>query len=442
MFEDAAKKYCKKKSKSEGMKIEHVIGREILDSRGNPTVEVDVILKNGILGRASVPSGASTGINEALELRDGDKSRYMGKGVQKAVANVQKIEKAIKGKFVTSQFELDELMINLDGTPNKSKLGANAILGVSLAIARAASNGLELPIFEYIGGNYAVTLPTPMMNVLNGGAHAGWNTEFQEYMIAPTGAESFSDALRICAEIYHTLKGIVKEKGFPTTVGDEGGFAPALGSNEGALKLIVEAIEKAGYKPKDQVNICLDPASSEFYKNGKYELKSEGKSLSSQDMVNLYAELSQKYPIISIEDGLAQDDIEGWKTLTKKLGKNIQLVGDDLFVTNSKLLAQGIKDKTANSILIKLNQIGTLSETLATMEMARKAKYTSVVSHRSGESEDSTIADLSVATNAGMIKTGAPARTDRVCKYNQLLRIEEQLGKDAEYLGIKAFANK
>lgn len=442
MFEDIAKKYCKKNSVANGLKIAKVIGREVLDSRGNPTVEVDVITNNGTLGRAIVPSGASTGVNEAIELRDGDKSRYLGKGVQKAVANVAIIEKEIVGKPVTSQFEIDELMIKLDGTENKSKLGANAILAVSLAVARAAANGLKMPLFKYIGGKKASVLPVPMMNVLNGGAHAGWNTEFQEYMIAPTGAPNFKEALRWCAEVYHTLKGLVKAKGHPTTVGDEGGFAPALGNNEAALQLIVEAIEKAGYKPGEQINICLDPASSEFFEDGKYQLKSEGKSLTSEEMVNLYASLVEKYPIISIEDGVAENDWEGWKLITQKLGKKIQLVGDDLFVTNIKLLSKGIEEKVANSILIKLNQIGTLSETLLAIEMAKKAKYTSVVSHRSGESEDSTIADLVVATNSGMIKTGAPARTDRVCKYNQLLRIEEILGNDAKYLGIKAFANR
>lgn len=442
MFEDISKKFCKKNSKSAGMTIEKVIGREVLDSRGNPTVEVDVITKNGTLGRAIVPSGASTGIHEALELRDGDKSRYLGKGVQKAVANVSKIEAKIKGMPVTSQFEIDEAMLVLDGTENKSNLGANAILAVSLAAAHAAANGFGISLFKYIGGKKALTLPTPMMNVLNGGAHAGWNTEFQEYMIAPTGARSFKEALRMCAEVYHTLKSVVKAKGQPTTVGDEGGFAPALGTNEGALKAIVEAVEKAGYKPWEQINICLDPASSEFYKDGKYELKSEGRSLSSEEMVDLYEKLVTTYPIISIEDGLAQEDWEGWKLLTKRIGKKIQLVGDDLFVTNVKLLAKGIEEKAGNSILIKLNQIGSLSETLATMEMARKAKFTAVVSHRSGESEDTTIADLVVATNSGMIKTGAPARTDRVCKYNQLLRIEEELGSEAKYLGLEAFANK
>ncbi len=442
MFEQISKKYCKKNSSANGMKISKVKGREVLDSRGNPTVEVDVITNNGVLGRAIVPSGASTGTNEAIELRDGDKNRYLGKGVQKAVENVSIIEKEIVGKPVTSQFEIDELMIKLDGTENKSRLGANTILAVSLAVARAAANGLKMPLFEYIGGKKALVLPVPMMNVLNGGAHAGWNTEFQEYMIAPTGAPNFKEALRWCAEVYHTLKGLVKAKGAPTTVGDEGGFAPALGNNEAALQLIVEAIEKAGYKPGEQINICLDPASSEFYENGKYNLKSENKSLSSEEMVDLYSNLVGKYPIISIEDGLAENDWEGWKLLTQKLGKRIQLVGDDLFVTNIKLLSKGIENKVANSILIKLNQIGSLSETLLAIEMARKARYTSVVSHRSGETEDTTISDLVVATNSGMIKTGAPARTDRVCKYNQLLRIEEIIGSEAKYFGISAFANK
>ncbi|MFA5104689.1 MAG: phosphopyruvate hydratase [Candidatus Margulisiibacteriota bacterium] len=424
------------------MTIAKVIGREVMDSRGNPTVEADVITKNGTAGRAIVPSGASTGTNEALEMRDGDKSRYLGKGVLKAVANVSVIEKELIGKPVTSQFEIDELMIKLDGTDNKSKLGANAILAVSLAVAHAAANGIGIPLFKYIGGKKGVTLPVPMMNVLNGGAHAGWNTEFQEYMITPTGAPNFKEALRMCAEVYQTLKGVVKSKGQPTTVGDEGGFAPALGTNEGALKAIVEAVEKAGYKPGEQINICLDPASSEFFKDGKYVLKSEGKSLSSSEMVALYEDLCGRYPIISIEDGMAENDWEGWDLLTKRIGKKVQLVGDDLFVTNIKLLSQGIEKGAANSILIKLNQIGSLSETLLAMEMARKAKYTSVVSHRSGESEDTTIADLVVATNSGMIKTGAPARTDRVCKYNQLLRIEEMLGTEAAYRGMAAYANR
>lgn len=443
MFEEIAKKYCKKASKASGMVIEKVVGREVMDSRGNPTVEVDVITKNGTLGRAIVPSGASTGSNEALELRDGDKSRYLGKGVLKAVANVNDvIAPALKGKPVTSQFEIDELMINLDGTDNKSKLGANAILGVSLAVAHAAANGLGLPLFKYIGGKKGITLPVPMMNVLNGGAHAGWNTEFQEYMIAPTGASSFKEALRMCAEVYQTLKSVVKEKSQPTTVGDEGGFAPALGTNEGALKLIIEAIEKAGYKAGEQINICLDVASTEFFKNGKYELKSEGKSLSPAEMVELLEKLASSYPIISIEDGVAENDWEGWKLLTQKIGKKVQLVGDDLFVTNIKLLSKGIEEGVANSILIKLNQIGSLSETLLAIEMAKKARYTAITSHRSGESEDTTIADLVVATNSGMIKTGAPARTDRVCKYNQLLRIEEALGSEAAFKGLSAFANK
>ncbi len=442
MFQDLSKKFCKKSSKAQGMIIEKVFGREVLDSRGNPTVEVDVVTQNGTLGRAIVPSGASTGTNEALEMRDGDKSRYLGKGVLNAVANVTKIAAEIKGKPVTSQFEIDSLMLKLDGTDFKKNLGANAILAVSLAVARAASVGLGVPLYRYIGGKKAITLPVPMMNVLNGGAHAGWNTEFQEYMIAPTGAKSFKEGLRMCTEIYHTLKGVVKSKGQPTTVGDEGGFAPALGSNEGALKLIIEAIEKAGYKPGEQINICLDPASSEFFKEGKYELKSEGKSLTPVEMADFYVDLVSKYPIISIEDGMAENDWEGWKLITSKIGKKVQLVGDDLFVTNAALLSKGIEDEVANSILIKVNQIGSLSETLLTMEMARKAKYTSIVSHRSGESEDTTIADLVVATNSGMIKTGAPARTDRVCKYNQLLRIEEELGADAIYKGISAFANK
>lgn len=423
-------------------KIKAIIGREVLDSRGNPTVEVDVILNNGIKGSAIVPSGASTGSREALELRDGDKSRYLGKGVLKAVKNVSILAKKLVGMDPTKQEKIDRLMIELDGTENKSKYGANALLGISMAVAHAAAISEGLPLFKYLGGNKAITLPVPMMNVLNGGAHAGWSTEMQEYMIAPVGAKTFREALRIGTEVYHALKAVVKEKGYPTTVGDEGGFAPKTGSNEGNLKLIMEAIEKAGYKPKTDICICMDPASSEFFKNGKYELKTEGKNLTSAEMVDLYASWIEKYPIVSIEDGLAEGDWEGWKLLTDRLGKKIQLVGDDLFVTNPKILKEGIEKGVANSILIKVNQIGTLTETIEAINMAKKAGYTAVTSHRSGETEDATIADLAVALNTGQIKTGAPARTDRVAKYNQLLRIEEALGKKAKYLGIKAYANK
>ncbi|MCX5750648.1 MAG: phosphopyruvate hydratase [Candidatus Saganbacteria bacterium] len=436
-----AKKYFKSSKKSgAAYKIAKVWGREILDSRGNPTVEVDVWLKGGAFGRAEVPSGASTGSLEALELRDGDKNRYQGKGVLKAVANVNKIiAKALIGMNALDQIAVDNKMLKLDGTNNKSKLGANAILGVSLAVVKAAANALGLPLYVYIGGNQSVTLPVPMMNVLNGGTHADWSTEMQEYMIVPVGAKSFREALRMGAEVYHNLKKVVKEHGYPTTVGDEGGFAPHTGSNEGNLKLIVEAITKAGYKPGKDVCIALDPAASEFYKEGKYVLKTEKRSLTSEEMVDLYADWIKKYPIISIEDGLSEKDWEGWQILTRKLGGKIQLVGDDLFVTNKDIVKKGITFKVANAILIKLNQIGSLTETLETMELGFSADYRSVVSHRSGETEDTTIAHLVVATNAGQIKTGAPARTDRVCKYNELMRIEEELGSRAKYLGKAAF---
>lgn len=424
-------------------RIESIKGREILDSRGNPTVEVDVLLKDGTLGRAAVPSGASTGINEALELRDGDKSRYLGKGVLKAVANINNvIAPKLTGMTVHEQLKIDNLMLELDGTPNKSKLGANAILGVSLAVARAASIAYGVSLFKYIGGDKAAILPVPNMNVLNGGAHAGWNIELQEFMISPAGAKTFSDALRIGAEVYHTLKKVLKDRGLSTGVGDEGGFAPILGKNEMAVQVIIEAITKAGYVPGKDVYLSLDPASSGFYKDGKYVLKSEGKELSSEEMVGMYEEWVKKYPIISLEDGLAEEDWEGWKLLTKRLGDKIQLVGDDIFVTNPEFLKKGIKVKAANSILIKLNQIGTLSETLYTMEVANKAGYTYMTSHRSGETEDSTIADLAVATNSGQIKTGAPCRSERVAKYNQLLRIEEELGKKAKFIGLAGFNPK
>ncbi len=424
-------------------RIEGVKGREIMDSRGNPTVEVDVVLKDGTLGRAAVPSGASTGINEALELRDDDKSRYLGKGVLKAVANINNvIAPKVAGMPAHEQLKIDNLMLELDGTPNKAKLGANAILGVSLAVARAASIAYGVPLFKYIGGDKAEILPVPNMNVLNGGAHAGWNIELQEFMISPAGAKTFSESLRIGSEVYHALKKVLKDKGLSTGVGDEGGFAPILGKNEMAVQVIIEAIQKAGYVPGKDVCLSLDPASSGFFKEGKYVLKSEGRQLSSEEMVGMYEEWVGKYPIISIEDGLAEEDWEGWKLLTKRLGGKIQLVGDDLFVTNPEFLKKGIKEKAGNSILIKLNQIGTLSETLYTMEVAKKAGYTYMTSHRSGETEDSTIADLAVATNSGQIKTGAPCRSERVAKYNQLLRIEEMLGAKAKFIGLKGFNPK
>ncbi len=426
-----------------GAKIEKIHARQIMDSRGNPTVEVDVVLKDGTLGRAAVPSGASTGIHEALELRDKDDKRYLGKGVYTAVKNVNEIiAPKLIGLPVHKQLKIDNLILELDGTPNKSKLGANAILGVSLAVARAAANAYGISLFKYIGGDQAITLPVPNMNVMNGGAHAGWNYELQEFMISPAGAKNFDDALRIGAEVYQTLKKVLKDKGHSTAVGDEGGFAPKLTKNEEAIQVIMEAIEKAGYVPGKDIYIALDPASSEFYKDGKYDLKSEGKQLTSEEMVAMYSEWIEKYPIISIEDGLAEEDWTGWKHLTEKLGGKIQLVGDDLFVTNPEFLKKGIKQKVGNSILIKLNQIGTLSETLYTMEIADSAGYTYMTSHRSGETEDSTIADLAVATNSGQIKTGAPARSERVCKYNQLIRIEEELGSKAKYLGLAGYNPK
>jgi enolase len=423
-----------------GARIEKIHARQILDSRGNPTVEVDVILKDGTLGRAAVPSGASTGENEALELRDKDDKRYGGKGVYTAVKNVNEIiAPKVIGMPAHQQLKIDNLMLELDGTPFKSKLGANAILGVSLAVARAASLAYGVPLYKYIGGDKANLLPVPNMNVMNGGAHAGWNIELQEFMISPAGVKSFSDALRIGAEVYQTLKKVLKDRGLSTGVGDEGGFAPKLTKNEEALQVIMEAMEKAGYTPGKEVYLSLDPASSGFYKDGKYNLKSENRQLTSEEMVAVYEEWVGKYPIISIEDGLAEDDWDGWKILTERLGKKIQLVGDDIFVTNPDFLKKGIKQKVANSILIKLNQIGTLSETLYTMEIARDAGYTYMTSHRSGETEDSTIADLAVATNSGQIKCGAPCRSERVCKYNQLLRIEEELGNQAKFIGLAGF---
>jgi enolase len=422
--------------------IVDVMARELLDSRGNPTVEVDVILESGVLGRAAIPSGASTGEHEANELRDQDKNRFFGKGVQKAVKNVNDIiTEHIIGLDATDQIGIDQLMIDLDGTPNKSKLGANAILGVSLAIAKASAEALGLPLHQYLGGVNAKVLPVPMMNILNGGSHADNNVDLQEFMIVPAGAPSFSEALRMGSEIFHHLKKVLNSKGYNTAVGDEGGFAPDLKSNEEAIEVILEAIGKSGYKAGKGVFLALDPASSEFYdKNkNKYVLASESKELTADKMVAFYADWVKKYPIISIEDGMAEDDWDGWKVMTDELGDKIQLVGDDLFVTNTKRLAEGIKRGITNSILIKVNQIGTLTETLDAIELAHKAGYTSVISHRSGETEDSTIADLAVATNAGQIKTGSSSRSDRIAKYNQLLRIEELLADTAIYPGLSAF---
>ncbi|WP_016838680.1 phosphopyruvate hydratase [Ureibacillus thermosphaericus] len=425
--------------------ITQVYAREVLDSRGNPTVEVEVFTESGAFGRAIVPSGASTGEYEAVELRDGDKSRYLGKGVLKAVENVNTIiAEALENNYsVLDQVEIDNALIELDGTENKGKLGANAILGVSLACAHAAANYLDIPLYQYLGGVNAKQLPVPMMNILNGGAHADNNVDIQEFMIMPVGAESFRHALRMGAEIFHNLKAVLKEKGYNTAVGDEGGFAPNLNSNEEAIQVILEAIERAGYKPGEEVRIALDVASSELYnkEDGKYHLAGEGVVKTSEEMVDWYEELTSKYPIISIEDGLDENDWKGHKLLTERIGHRVQLVGDDLFVTNTKKLAQGIEQGVGNAILIKVNQIGTLTETLDAIEMAKRAGYTAIISHRSGESEDNTIADIAVATNAGQIKTGAPSRTDRVAKYNQLLRIEDQLGSTAQYLGIKSFYN-
>lgn len=422
-------------------KIKSVYAREILDSRGNPTVEVEVTTESGAFGRASVPSGASTGIYEAVELRDGDKARYLGLGVSKAVNNVNEIiAKEVTGKDVFDQRGIDYLMIELDGTENKGKLGANAILGVSLAVAKAAADSLRIPLYKYIGGANAHILPTPMMNIINGGAHADNNVDFQEFMIMPVNAPSFKEAIRIGAEVFHSLKKVLKAKGLNTAVGDEGGFAPNLASNEEAIQTILEAIEKAGYKPGVDVKLAMDVASSEFYKDGKYTLPGENnKTFTSKELVDFYVELCSKYPIISIEDGLDQDDWEGWAYLTEKLGKKVQLVGDDFFVTNTKRLKMGIEKGLANSILIKVNQIGTLTETLEAIEMAQKANYTAVVSHRSGETEDTTIADIAVATNAGQIKTGSASRTDRIAKYNQLMRIEDELKSQSDYAGMNAF---
>ena len=420
--------------------IVDVIGREILDSRGNPTVEADVLLESGVMGRAAVPSGASTGSREAIELRDGDKTRYLGKGVLKAVEHVNtEICEAIIGLDVEDQAFLDRTMIELDGTENKSRLGANAILAVSMAIARAAAEESGLPLYRYLGGAGPMALPVPMMNIINGGAHANNSIDMQEFMIIPLGAKSFREALRYGAEVFHTLKKLLDGKGMTTTVGDEGGFAPNLESNEVALKLIVEAIEKAGFMPGADIAIGVDCASSEFYKDGLYHIEAEGLKLTSAQFTDYLAAWCDKYPIISIEDGMAEGDWDGWAVLTQRLGKNIQIVGDDLFVTNAKILREGIQKKIANSILIKVNQIGTLSETFEAIETAKRAGYTSVISHRSGETEDSTIADLAVATNALQIKTGSLSRSDRMAKYNQLLRIEEELGSMASYPGRDAF---
>ena len=423
--------------------IEAVTAHEILDSRGNPTVQVEVLLMGGAAGTAAVPSGASTGAHEAVELRDGDKARYGGKGVLKAVANVNDaISEALVGLDATDQTMLDEVMIQLDGTPNKSKLGANAMLGVSLAIARAAAVACNQPLYRYLGGVHARTLPVPMMNILNGGKHADNSTDMQEYMILPVGAPSFREALRMGSEVYQSLKKVLHDRKLNTNVGDEGGFAPTLGSNREALEILIAAIEKAGYQPGVDICLGLDPASTEFYQDGKYVLAKEGRTLTSREMVDLYAQWTSEYPIISIEDGLAEDDWDGWSLLRERLGSRVQLVGDDLFVTNTERLKRGISERSANSILIKLNQIGTLTETMAAVEMAKRASFSAVISHRSGETEDTTIADLVVATNAGQIKTGAPARSERVAKYNRLLLIEEELGSEtATYAGFSAFYN-
>jgi enolase len=422
--------------------IKSVKAREILDSRGNPTLEVEVELKDGTIGVAAVPSGASTGKYEAVELRDGDISRYNGKGVLKAVANVNKtIAKAIAGMSVTDQSAIDNTLIKLDGTPDKSRLGANAMLGTSLAVAHAAASLNGVPLYIYLGGDGAYALPVPMMNILNGGKHAENSTDLQEFMVMPAGAKSFSHALQMGAEVYHALKKVLKGKGLNTNVGDEGGFAPSLPSNKDAVEAILAAIESAGYKPGKQCYIALDPAASEFYENGKYVLAKEGKTLTPAEMVDYYVKWCSDYPIISIEDGMAEDDWAGWQLLTEKLGKKVQLVGDDLYVTNVSRIAKGIEMKASNAVLIKLNQIGTLTETLEAIKIAKKAGWTAVVSHRSGETEDTTISDLAVGLNTGQIKTGAPARSERTAKYNRLLRIEEELGTAADYAGMNAFYN-
>lgn len=424
--------------------IVSVYGREILDSRGNPTIEVEVVLEDGSMGRAGIPSGASTGVYEAVELRDGDKSRYMGKGVLTAVKNVNEIiAPEIVGMDALDQVAIDKTMIALDGTPNKAKLGANAILGVSIAVAKAAAVSRNMPLYQYIGGTNGKTLPTPMMNILNGGSHADNNVDIQEFMVMPVGAPNFREALRMGAEVYHALKGVLNKRGLATGVGDEGGFAPNLASNEEAIQVIMESIEKAGYKPGKDFMLAIDAAASSFYskEKGKYVLEGEGVEMTSEELVNYYEKLVDKYPIISIEDGHDEEDWAGFKMMAERVGKKCQIVGDDLFVTNTERLSRGIKEKAANSILIKLNQIGTLTETLDAIEMAKRAGYTAVVSHRSGETDESVIADLAVAVNAGQIKTGAPARIDRVAKYNQLLRIEEMLDDVAVYAGMDAFYN-
>ncbi|MCJ7624828.1 MAG: phosphopyruvate hydratase [Anaerolineaceae bacterium] len=426
--------------------IESITGQQILDSRGNPTVEVEVVLLDGSIGRAAVPSGASTGTHEAIELRDGDKSRYMGKGVTKAVRNVNtEIAEALFGWDALEQRAIDLTIIALDGTPNKSRFGANAILGTSLAIAKAAANSLGLPLYRYIGGIYAHILPVPMMNILNGGAHTGWqSTDVQEFMIMPLGAPSLSEGIRWGAEIYHTLKTVLKTRGYATLVGDEGGYAPALKTNAEAVEVILEAIEKAGYKPGEQIMLALDPAASEFFdsESGLYNLRSEGKKLTSDEMVDFWVDWVEKYPIISIEDGFAEDDWDGFIRFTKEVGDRVQVVGDDLLVTNPNRIRRGIADKAANALLVKLNQIGSLTETIEAVELCHRAGWRTVTSHRSGETEDTTIADLAVALSTGQIKTGAPARSDRVAKYNQLLRIETELGDMAEYAGWKAFGRE
>jgi enolase len=424
--------------------IEDIIAREIMDSRGNPTVEVEVFVEGGFVGRAAVPSGASTGIFEAVELRDGDKERYLGKGVSKAVENVNtEIAEEVVGMNVLDQVSIDKAMIELDGTPNKGRLGANAILGVSLACAKAAADALGMSLYQYIGGTNAKVLPVPMMNILNGGAHASNNVDIQEFMIMPIGAQSFKNALQMCAEVFHNLKKVLNEAGHTTAVGDEGGFAPNLSKDEEALDVIVEAIKRAGYKPGDDFRVAIDAASSEWYneEDGKYHLPKSGAVKTKQEIVQFWADLVNKYPIISLEDGVGEDDWEAWKLLTDTIGYKVQLVGDDLFVTNTERLEKGINLGVANSILIKVNQIGSLTETLDAIEMANRAGYTAVVSHRSGETEDTTIADIAVAVNAGQIKTGAPSRTDRVAKYNQLLRIEEELAETAQYRGLKTWFN-
>jgi enolase len=425
------------------MKIRKVYAREILDSRGNPTIEVDVVLDRDILGRAAVPSGASTGSHEALELRDGKKP-YGGKGVLKAVDHVNRlIAPKLRGRDASRQEDIDRLMLDLDGTPNKSRLGANAVLGVSLAVAKAAAAAAKLPLFRYLGGTRATTLPVPMMNILNGGVHADSSVDLQEFMVVPIGARSFSDGLRMGVETFHALKGVLKEKGYSTAVGDEGGFAPRLQSNQEAVEVILRAIERAGYQPGRQIALALDPAASEFYEDGQYVFrKSDGSRRSSADMVQFYLDWIERYPIVSVEDGLAEDDWDGWEALTRDLGKKVQVVGDDIFVTNPQRLQRGIDSGVANSILVKVNQIGTLTETLETIERAKRAGYTTVISHRSGETEDATIADLAVAVNAGQIKTGSASRGERTAKYNQLLRIEEMLGRRAVYPGRSVFARK